>query len=274
LILLHHSPNERIYAMLKGRKLFSDVLVIAHHFEMVPCISAIAPRWLKEVYRKDIARFDEVWHQLWICHILGHLPCVKQTILRMVSHARLNSRDELLGFGAQDDQPFSSFAPLKALEILDDIAKCRLDVMNKLRSLVENAINALSDSPKTTPLRPNGGHLCRAIDEGEGVRRRCDKLLLGNLHSELRANRWNNQDLRGSPFSLHKRITMIAKRAVEACRPDDWKESTDCHSHCLPFGDVWPSLDTIINEEIEKIDFGKEAFAARAATLGFRNVNW
>jgi hypothetical protein len=146
--------------------------------------------------------------------------------------------------------------------------------MKKLRNFVDNAINTLSDSPKVTPLRPNGGYLCRAIDEAEGARRRCDKLLLGNLLSELRANSWENEDMRGSPSALHKRITGIAKRAVEACRPDNWNEATDCHSHCLPFGDVWPSLDTLINEEIEKMGFDKEDFTMRAMALGFKNVNW
>jgi hypothetical protein len=73
---------------------------------------------MKEVYKADIIRHEEVAHQLWISHMLGHLGCVKQTIMRLVATARLNSQGELIGFGAKDDQSYSTYPSLNALKLL------------------------------------------------------------------------------------------------------------------------------------------------------------
>ena len=153
--------------------------------------------------------------------------------------------------------------------------------MERLFAFVEDAVKILTTSPDKIDIRPNGGYLCRAIDAGEDSQKRCDASLLGHLSRELSRNGWHKKDERGSPFSyhgspsnLHKRITTIAKRAVENCRPENWNEATDPHVHCLPFGNVWPSLDDLVNTEIEKIKFDKEEFSKSARALGFKSLNW
>ena len=117
-LLIIHGEFQKALDKLKGQALFSEVVVVAHHYDMVNILAPVATKWLKKVYNEDHIRHDKLARQLWITHMLGHLRCVKQTTSRMICTARLNSKDELVGRGASDNEPYVMHQTLMALNIM------------------------------------------------------------------------------------------------------------------------------------------------------------
>ncbi|KAK0657942.1 hypothetical protein B0T16DRAFT_386386 [Cercophora newfieldiana] len=257
----------------KGRKLFSDLLAATHQYDMLDCIPPVAVKWMKKVYDPDLKRFDDLADQFWICWMVGHLPCVKQTMFRMVSTARINSKGDVIGFGASDDQTYSTYPSIKVLQTLDDLTKCRKRVVKKLISFVDAATENLTLSPKSNPSRPGGGYICCAPEEDEVAKFRCDKMLLGSFISEIRAARWEFKDTGGSPERMYKSIATAAENAIEKCRDDNWSHAVDIHADCSPLRAApWVNLKDLIFAEIDKIAFDKDAFEQRSIAVGFKNA--
>ena len=260
LLIIHGRTTQVQNRMTKGNMmLFSDVLVVAHHFDMVSCLAPVAVKWIKSVYDKDCMRWDELAPQIYITYTLGYLKGLKRSIFNAVLVGRLNQNGQLIGLGAGDGETFCNFKPLLSLDILDSITICRATVMERIVGMVDDALHRLIHAPRIASLQP--------ICQGASKRERCDAIMLGSFQRALAYDDWENRDMRCSPKRLYEKIKMASKKAVE------WAEGAASHQECNPFGGHMTPLEDIITEALESIPFSKEDFARRAKTCGFDRVD-
>ncbi|KAK0624864.1 hypothetical protein B0T17DRAFT_654708 [Bombardia bombarda] len=265
-LLKVHGKLAQVYTYVSSTnlQLLHDVIVATHHFDMTECLAGISVKWLKLVYKPQPSRYDEIATQLWITFRLGHLGCVKQTIQAMVTYGRLNSEGELIGRGAKDSQPYCKFPTMEALGILDDIKKCRDDMITKLVTIVSDAHDGLMNSPIIVSAICSGESVCRAKQS----QTRCDCTMGGALGRALRQLDWKNEDLSASPHRLYTHIEAIRAKALEQTG------STQAHQHCEPFGGKLPSLQQLAHDMVETMSFDVDKFTRRARALGFSNPRY
>ncbi|KAK3936435.1 hypothetical protein QBC46DRAFT_321587 [Diplogelasinospora grovesii] len=260
LLIVHGAPTQ-VFGKLNDVNLLHDVLVITTRFEMTECLAPVAVKWLRKTYKAEVLRFDEVARQLYITYQLGHLPCVKQTLLHMVMSLRLNSRSELIGYGASDHDEFQKFLALRSLNLLDPIYKCRQAVITRLVKEVEQAVERLTRSPRVTAL-DNKEAICKAASG----QTKCDCTLLGAFYKVLHAEGWSHIDLKCSPNQLYKRVKKIGRQTQEMAEPNL------AHKFCDPFGGQLPSLEQIVSWEVNKIRFEEAELNRLGKALGFERL--
>ncbi|KAK3382208.1 hypothetical protein B0T24DRAFT_686055 [Lasiosphaeria ovina] len=268
-LMVIHGRDTRVYHEFADMMLLRDVLAVAHHFKMTRCLSPIAGRWLKKVYNKDVARHDEVAAQLWITHQLGHLGCIKQTIYNMVIKSRLNSRGDLVGYGAPDDEPYVDDEHVRALHLLADIAACRKRIMDRLLEIVRQAgarVDTYDHHLKNA--RPRGDRPCR----GRTAQRVCEMNMATAFRWAFRASELEGLDQKCSPSSVHKRMIKMEQLTQMFLEPlllsSEMPAGRD-HKNCKIFPHGVPTLFEIATREVEAMPFKKEDIASRAAEIGF-----
>lgn len=289
--VIHGNPT-KVDEFIDDPNTLHDVLVVTHHFKMTQCLAPIAGKWLRKTYSPEPAGFHNIAVQLWITHQLGHLGCLRQTICCMVVRGRLNSKGDLIGQGASDNDAYSQFPTLKLLKIVgkalflptickacptnnpcpqDHVKHCRSHVVATLVNMVRDAITNLTQSPRQpVPSQSNGPTpkptVCRAKNESPVRRRQCDCRMLGAFMRALYDQNWDKVDHpSSSPYSLHRRISEISRQTLK-----EYELPSELHRNCGPFGDkeVQP-LMPIVTHEVDQIPFDEADFVKRGTMMGF-----
>ncbi|KAK4210642.1 hypothetical protein QBC37DRAFT_292038 [Rhypophila decipiens] len=266
-----HGNHAKVNPHLTNKETLHDVLVVTHHFSMTGCLAPIAVKWLKKVYDKEPSGFHNIAVQLWITHQLGHLGCLKQTIYSMVQGGRLNSRGELIGQGATDNDEYRRFPTLSLLGVLEQVKECRSRVVAHLVNTVRDAVRNLIESPRMPAAMQTNGPapkptVCQVRQESPTRRRQCDSRMLGAFQRALFDQNWDKVDKpASSPYSLHRRINEVARQTLKEYDPP-----TDSHKHCGPFGrnGLEPLVD-IVKREVDAIPFDERDFMRRGKMMGF-----
>ncbi|KAM7207233.1 hypothetical protein V8F20_002499, partial [Naviculisporaceae sp. PSN 640] len=269
--IIHNNPT-KVDDFIEDANTLHDVLVVTHHFKMTQCLAPIAGKWLRKTYCVEPQGFHNIAVQLWITHQLGHLGCLKQTVRCMVTRGRLNSRGELIGQGASDNDAYSHFPTLKLLKIVDHVKVCRARVVEILVNMVRDAITNLTQSPRqqaatqTNNPVPRPPTVCRAKNETPIRRRACDCRMLGAFMRALYDQNWDRVDHTPcSPYSLHRRISEISRQTLK-----EYEMPSELHRNCGPFGnkEVQP-LEPIVEHEVEQIPLDEPDFVKRGTIMGF-----
>ncbi|KAK0735127.1 hypothetical protein B0T26DRAFT_868027 [Lasiosphaeria miniovina] len=268
-LMVIHGLDTRVYHEFADMMLLRDVLAVAHHFEMTRCLSPIVGKWLKKVYNKDVARHDEAAAQLWITHQLGHLGCIKQTIYNMVIKGRLNSRGDLVGYGASDNEPYIGDEHVRALNLLADIIACRKRIMDRLLETVKQAgVRVDTYDHHLKNARPRADRPCR----GRTAQRVCEMNMATAFRWAFRASELEGLDQKCSPSSVHKRMIkmeQLTRMFLEPLLLSGEMPAGRDHKNCMIFPHGMPNLFEIATREVEAIPFKKEDIVSRAADVGF-----
>lgn len=72
LLIIHAQAVEPKYKINKA--LFSKVLVIAHHYDLLKISADVGKGWQQKTFDKHAVRYDNLANQLWIAYQLGYLP--------------------------------------------------------------------------------------------------------------------------------------------------------------------------------------------------------
>ncbi|KAK3693397.1 hypothetical protein B0T22DRAFT_476245 [Podospora appendiculata] len=260
-LLVIHGAAPQVHQKMHDTKLLHDVICVTHHFDMTKCLAPVAGTWLKRIYKKDVSSYDDIATQLWITHQLGHLPCAKQTVQNMILSARRTPDGKLIGRTAPENKRYDAYNTLKITGLLDDILQARNSLIKEMLRRVDETIKRLSHSPKI-PSQADGKTVCRA----RSTQSRCDSSMLGGLFRAMHAENWKNFDHNSSPERTYKRIMRIAALASNLAEP------TSAHRACDPFGGTWPTLESLVEDEVEKISWDVRGFAERAFSLGMERA--
>ncbi|KAK3335233.1 hypothetical protein B0T19DRAFT_3079 [Cercophora scortea] len=260
-LLVIHGAAAQVHRKMHDPKLLHDVICVTHHFDMTNCLAPVAGTWLKRIYKKDVSSYDDIATQLWITHQLGHLRCAKQTVQNMILSARRTLDGKLIGRTAPESKRYEAYTTLQITGLLDDVLKCRNNLVKAMVRRVEKIVTRLSQSPKV-PSQADGKTVCRA----RSTQSRCDSSMLGGLLRAMHAENWKNFDHNSSPERTYKRIMRIATLASSLAEP------TSAHRTCDPFGGTWPTLESMVEAEVEKIAWDERGFAERATALGMEKA--
>ncbi|KAK3341871.1 hypothetical protein B0T25DRAFT_511309 [Lasiosphaeria hispida] len=255
LTIIHGSPMDLV-PKFENRKLLHDILIVTDHYKMTECLAPVAVKWIRKVYNKDAVRYDDIAAQLWICHKLGHLRCLKQTLAKMIVGGRLNRAGQLVGYGATDDQPYAEMQTITTLGI---IAAARTALVEQLLQLFEQAYARLEASPKTATISNLHEFVCKA-DKNQA---KCDLVMLGALVKAIKAENWEVLDISASPRQLHRRMMKISMDAL------DRADVSGVHRGCEPLGSEVKSLEDLAQWAVDQIPLDESDFRRRSTALGF-----
>ncbi|KAK0731909.1 hypothetical protein B0H67DRAFT_606496 [Lasiosphaeris hirsuta] len=261
LTIIHGSPME-LSSQFGDRKLLHEMLIVGHYYEMTESLAPVAVKFIKKCYSPAMLfRQDEIASQLWICHQMGHLEGFKQTLGMLIMGARVNKKDQLVGSGAPDDQPYAEMEIMKLMGLMNRITSARNSLTSRLIELFEESYERLEASPGTATSTNLTEFFCLA-DRNQA---RCDLVMFGALAKAMKAADWENMDFSCSPRTLQRSIMKIGKDALERAN------ATGIHSQCTPLLDDLDSIKKLAKEVVDRIPLEMDYFSRRGGALGFND---